>query len=100
MNRNPKLHPLLCQSFPSQILINVSTRGNSVRQRGEKFENLPEDIRVSNVSDGQDLDAGSCREYASPRDDTRSKPKVWIRGNTQLGPVLKVKFTNYLEHWN
>ena len=33
----------------------------------------------------------------SPRDDKRSKPKGWIRGNTKIGPVLEVKVTNYLE---
>ena len=90
-----------------------------MRQHKERFENLPEDVRVNKASDdagfiskvspGQcfvtihDIElagfgcAGSCREYTSLRDDKRSNPKGWIRGNTEIGPVLKVKATNYLE---
>ena len=40
--------------------------------------------------------AGSCREYTSPRDDERSTPKEWIRGDTKIGPVLEVKVTHHL----
>ena len=32
----------------------------------------------------------TCREYTLPRDETLSDPKGWIRGNTKIGPVLKV----------
>ena len=35
-----------------------------------------------------------CREYTLPRDDESSKPTGWIRGNTNIGPVLEVT-TNY-----
>ena len=42
---------------------------------------------------------GSCRECTSPRDDERSKPKGWIRENTQIGPVLEVKVANYLQRY-
>ena len=39
--------------------------------------------------------AGSCREYTSPRNDERSTPKGWIRGDTNIGP-LEVKVTYHL----
>ena len=32
----------------------------------------------------------ACREYTLPKDEKSSDPKVWIRGNTQIGPVLEV----------
>ena len=38
----------------------------------------------------------ACREYTLPRDEHSSDPKGWIRGNTKIGPVLKVT-TSYLQ---
>ena len=38
----------------------------------------------------------TCREYTLPRDEKSSDPKVWIRGNTKIGPVLEVT-TSYLQ---
>ena len=38
----------------------------------------------------QFTDAVACREYTLPRDEETSEPKGWIRGNTQIGPVLDV----------
>ena len=38
----------------------------------------------------------ACREYTLPRDEKSSDPKGWIRGNTQIGPVLEVT-TSYLQ---
>ena len=38
----------------------------------------------------QFTDSVACREYTLPRNESLSEPKVWIRGNTQIGPVLKV----------
>ena len=35
-------------------------------------------------------DAVACREYSLPRDEEASEPKVWIRGNSKIGPVLEV----------
>ena len=37
----------------------------------------------------------ACREYTLPRDEKSSDPKGWIRGNTNIGPVLEVT-TSYL----
>ena len=38
----------------------------------------------------QFTDAVACREYTLPRDEETSDPKGWIRGNTEIGPVLEV----------
>ena len=38
----------------------------------------------------------ACREYTLPRDEEASEPKVRIRGNTKIGPVLEVT-TGYLQ---
>ena len=37
-----------------------------------------------------------CREYTLPRQEKSTDPKGWIRGNTQIGPVLEVT-TSYLQ---
>ena len=37
----------------------------------------------------------ACREYTLPRKKAASQPKVWIQGNTKIGPVLEVA-TSYL----
>ena len=36
----------------------------------------------------------TCREYTLPRDEKSSDPKGWVRGNTKIGPVLKVTNNN------
>ena len=41
----------------------------------------------------------ACREYTLPRDEKSSDPKVWIRVNTKIGPVLEVT-TSYLQGKN
>ena len=38
----------------------------------------------------QSTDSVACREYTLPRDESLSEPKGWIRGNTEIGPVLEV----------
>ena len=43
----------------------------------------------------QFTDSVACREYTLPRDEKSSDPKGWIRGNTEIGPVLEVT-TSYL----
>ena len=43
----------------------------------------------------QFTDSVACREYTLPRDEDTSEPKGWIRGNTNIGPVLEVT-TSYL----
>ena len=32
----------------------------------------------------------TCREYTLPRDEKSTDPKGWIRGNTEIGPVLEL----------
>ena len=39
----------------------------------------------------------SCREYTHPRNDDRSQPKGFNRGNTRIGPVLEVKITKQFD---
>ena len=36
----------------------------------------------------QFTDSVACREYTLPRDEKLSESKDWIRGNTEIGPVL------------
>ena len=38
----------------------------------------------------QFTDAVACHEYTLPRDEHLSEPKGWIRGNTEIGPVLEI----------
>ena len=37
----------------------------------------------------QFTDSAACREYTLPRDEDLSEPKVWIKGNTKIGPYWK-----------
>ena len=39
----------------------------------------------------------ACREYTLPRDDPASEPKVCIRGNMRIGPILEV--TTSFQHF-
>ena len=47
--------------------------------------------------DDAELDklGGLCRECKAPRDDTSSKVKGWIRGNTKIGPALDVAVSHH-----
>ena len=91
-----------------------------MRQHNQRFEHLPDDIRVSTA--GEDAGfmrkvsweqwfvtihdiwlaglgrVGSCRENTALQDEERSQPKGWIRGNTEVGPVLEVKVTHHSYH--
>ena len=115
-----RVAPNVVSILTNPLLIKAPVQGNLVRQYKQRFETLPEDIRVSKagvfagfmrkVSRGQhsvtihaiELTgfgyAGSSREYTSPQDDGRYKSKEWIRGNTRTGPVLEVKDTCHLYH--
>ena len=42
--------------------------------------------------EGPDDMKTSCREYTLPRNEEASRARGWIRGNTNIGPVLKVYF--------
>ena len=44
----------------------------------------------------QFADSVACREYTLPRDEKSTDPKGWIRGNTEIGPLLEV-ITSYLQ---
>ena len=81
----------------NQLLISTPVQGNLLRQQNERFEHLPQYIRVSEASEDagfmkkgfssevfftiHDIQlaglgcVGSCPEYTSPRDDERSMPR-------------------------
>ena len=82
----------------------------------EKFENLPEDLRLTEACD----DAGFIRclswttlgdnsrhpvgriwlyKLLFLRDDERSKPNGCIRANTRIGPVLEGKVTHHSDRY-
>ena len=43
----------------------------------------------------QFTDAVACREYTLPGDEETSEQKGWIKGSTQIGPVLELA-----PYWN
>ena len=45
---------------------------------------------TKDTADLTQFHAVAYREYTLPRDEEASQPKGWIRGNTQIGPVLEV----------
>ena len=90
----------------------VSVQGNLLGEYEQKFAKLPEDQRLTkpcsdaglskNIDKRQffitlmmkkDLDdmKTSCQEYTLPRSEEKSRVRGWIRGNTNIGPVLDVK---------
>ena len=114
-----KVEPTVVSILTNSLFDQCSSPRKLRAATWRKIGNFPDDIRVSNAGDdagfirqvslGQyfvtthDTQlvglgcAGSCREYTSPRDDKRSKPKGWIRGNTKIGPVSEVKVANDLK---
>ena len=86
-------------------------QGNLLREYEQKFANLPDHLQLTKLCsnaglartvekgqyfttlDDTELDRlkGSCREYTLPRSDQSSQVGGWIRGNTEIGPVLDVK---------
>ena len=96
---------------------NEKVQGNLLHDYERKFVNLPDHLQLiklcsivgitKTVAKGQyfmTLDdaelrqigreeggrGGSCREYTSLQDNSSSKVKGWIRGNTEIGPALEV----------
>ena len=89
----------------------AEAQGNVLREYEQNFAELPEQQKLTklssdagfskNIERGQifithDDDAlddlkGSCREYTLPRSEETSRVRGWIRGNTEIGPVLDVK---------
>ena len=52
-------------------------------------------FRMRDTADLSQFHAVACREYTLPREEEASQPKVWIQGNTKIGPILEVA-TSYL----
>ena len=95
--------PLDCDDLARKDLL--------LQQYVERIEKLSQQDKLSNIcmdagflnvveigqyfmtKDTADLSqfhAVACREYTLPREEEASQPKGWIRGNTQIGPVLEV----------
>ena len=88
----------------------MSVQGNLLREYEQKFAELPEDQKLTKLcSDAgflKDVGKGQffitheeegpgdmqtlCRECTPPRDQETSRARGWIRGNTNIGPVLDV----------
>ena len=107
------------RTVPSVIKRNVPLNNDDPAQKefllqryGERIEKLSQQDRVSKFCTdagflttvdvgqypmtkdteefSQFTESVACHEYTLPRDEQRSKPKGWIRGNTKIGPVLEV----------
>ena len=50
----------------------------------------------NDVKDGFGNRTGSCRVHTLSRDVPESEVKLWVKGHTRIGPVLRVKTTCYL----
>ena len=90
---------------------NARLEGNLMRDYEHKFEQLPEDQKLSKLycdaglkivekgqffitldeEEGPDEMKNLCREYTLPRSEEASRVRGWILGNTKVGPVLDVK---------
>ena len=89
---------------------NARLEGNLLRDYEHKFEQLPEDQKLSKLccddglkilekgqffikldEEGPDEMKNLRREYTLPRSEEASRVRGWILGNTKVGPVLDVK---------
>ena len=90
-------------------------QGNLLHDYKRKLANLPDHLQLIKLCsvvgitktvarrqyfttlDDAELDKlrGSFREYTPPRDDTSSKVKGWIRGNTKIGPAWGVAVSHH-----
>ena len=52
---------------------------------------------IQDVNDGFGDRTRSCRESTLPRDDPDTEIKFWIKGNTEIGPILEVKAICHLD---
>ena len=89
---------------------NARLEGNLLRDYEHKFEQLPENQKISKLccddglkilvkgqffikldEEGPDEMKNLRREYTLPRSEEASRVRGWILGNTKVGPVLDVK---------
>ena len=69
---------------------NYSDNLHSIKNTGDNLT-LKKMFDISEKVDSRTIsESVACREYILPRDEKLSDPKGWIRGNTQIGPVLEV----------
>ena len=94
---------------------NAELQGNLLQEYEHKFEQLPEDQKLSNLccdaglnivekgqffitldeEEGPDEMKNPCREYTIPRSEEASRVRGWILGNTKIRAVLDVKVCFY-----
>ena len=101
-----------------RLSIEIPAQENLLQKYKERVERLPQQGRLIKIC----IDAGflktvqvgqcfmtkhtdeflqftepvTCREYTLPRNEKSTDPKGWIRGNTNIGPVLEVT-TSHLQ---
>ena len=85
-------------------------QGDLLQEHERKFTELPDDQKLSKlcsdagflreigngqlcitIEEGSEVMQTACREYTQPRNLKTSRPRGWIRSNTEIGPVLDVK---------
>ena len=91
-------------------LTDVDVQGNLLREYEQKFTELPEQRKLTKLctnagslnnmgkgqffitleEEGPDDVQTSCREYTLLRSEESSRVRGWIRGSTNIGPVLDV----------
>ena len=91
--------------------IDAELQGNLLQYCERKFEQLPDDQKLSKLccdaglkivekgqffitlgeEEGPDEMKNLCRECTLPRSEEVSRVRGWILGNTKIGPVLDVK---------
>ena len=52
---------------------------------------------IHDLDDGFGDRTAACREYTLRRDDPKSELKLWIEGQTRIGPVLQVRTSCFLD---
>ena len=107
---DPLFAPANLLTMTPRPSIEILAQENLLQKYKERVERLPQQDRLIKIC----IDAGflktvevgqyfmtkhidefsqitepmTCREYTLPRDEKSTDPKGWIRGNTEIGPVL------------
>ena len=110
--RDPLFEPAKLLIMTPRLSIEIPAQEHLLQKYKEPVERFPQQDRVIKIC----TDAGflktvevgqyfmtkhtgefsqftepvTCREYTLPRDEKSTDPKGWIRGNTNIGPVLEV----------
>ena len=75
----------------SKNFLNIRNWPNSAPTHGFFAKNIDKrQFFITHDEEGPDDMKTSCREYTLPRSEETSRVRGWIRGNTEVGPVLHV----------